>query len=148
MTNLDNQMKALDKPGRDKFKLLCSKLNLIYEEPSFDKLAYDCTIKYKGRTYLVELKDRNIKYNVYDTLYLEKYKYDCLKRWKKSLNAAGIFYVNWIGNKAYIFNLDDDKIFGTQLSKPMNKITAMHNNIKVKKDVYVLKKSDAKVHTI
>jgi len=140
-----NNIKKLDKPGRDKFIELCKRLNIKYIEPSREDLCYDCLIEYKGKQYIVELKNRSSKYKNYDTLFLEKGKYERLLNNIKKLNVNGAYYICWIDNDAYIYNIKESFITENLQEKWMNNITADKNTKKISKLVYILKKSDAKI---
>ena len=141
-------IKKLDKPGRDKFIKLCETLNLEYGEPENEKLSYDCFIIYKGKKYLVELKDRDPKYEQYDDLILEQDKYNRIMNWKNKLGAAGAYYCNWFGNNAYLWNLDKKCITAKPAKKWMNKITAASREEKVEKDIFYINKTDAVKYTL
>lgn len=143
-SKLVENIKKLDAPGRDKFKKLCYKLGYEFGEPTNEKLAYDCFFKYKGKVYLVELKDRKPEYEKYDELILEVDKYNRVMNWKERLNAAGCYYVQWFGNTAYIFNLEEDYITQHQERKIMNRVTAASTTDKCFKDVYLVNKKNAK----
>ena len=145
---LVENIKKLDKPGRDKFIKLCETLNLEYGEPENEKLSYDCFIIYKGKKYLVELKDRDPKYEQYDDLILEQDKYNRIMNWKNKLGAAGAYYCNWFGNNAYLWNLDKKCITAKPAKKWMNKITAASREEKVEKDIFYINKSDAVKYTL
>jgi hypothetical protein len=150
MTNseLNAKIKALDKPGREKFIQLCKQLNIQYVEPENDKLAYDCYIIYKGKKYIIELKDRDTKYEHYDEYILEQDKYERVMAWKERLGAAGAYYCNWFGNKAYLFNLEDPRITEHPAKQWMNAITAKSRNEKVEKEIFYINKSIATVYII
>ncbi len=150
MTNseLIYNIKTLDKPGREKFIQLCKQLNIQYVEPENDKLAYDCYIIYKGKKYIIELKDRDTKYEHYDEYILEQDKYERVMAWKERLGAAGAYYCNWFGNKAYLFNLEDPRITEHPAKQWMNAITAKSRNEKVEKEIFYINKSIATVYII
>lgn len=159
MTNLEQNIKALDKPGREKFIQLCKKLNLQYDpsgkcqliqygEPENDKLAYDCYIIYKGKKYIIELKDRDPKYEHYDEYILEQDKYERVIKWKERLGAAGAYYCNWFGDKAYLFNLEDPRITEHPAKQWMNAVTAMSTSNKIEKQIYLINKSIATKYTL
>lgn len=139
-----NKMKELDKPGRDKFKALCSKLGYIYFEPENEKLAYDCGFEYKGKKYIVELKDRSPMYECYDELILEKDKAERLIKWKHRLEANRAYYVNFFGDNIYIFNIDEKVLEKPSKTMWMNAVTAESRTNKVKKEVYLLDKKEAR----
>lgn len=141
---ISDNMKELDKPGRDKFKLLCSKMGYDYFEPANDKLAYDCGFIFKGNKYIVELKDRSPKYECYDELILEKDKAERLIKWKARLGANRAYYVNFFGDTIYIFDIDEKVLQMPSKLMWMNAITAESRSIKVEKEVYLLDKRTAK----
>lgn len=150
MTNseLNANIKALDKPGRDKFIKLCNQLHLTYGEPQNEKLAYDCYIIYKGKKYIIELKDRDPKCEQYDEYILEKDKYERVMAWKERLGASGAYYCNFFGNKAYLFNLEDERITNHPSKQFMNAITAKSRAEKIKKDIYLINKEIATTYVI
>lgn len=145
---ISDNMKELDKPGRDKFIKLCEKYNYEYFEPANDKLAYDCGFKYNSNIYLVELKDRSPKYECYNELILEKDKYERVIKWKERTGAKAAYYANWFGNKCYIFRLTEEIAKQPVIKKYMNAITAASRDVKVEKEVYMLDKKMAKVYEI
>lgn len=144
-TEIIENIKKLDKPGRDKFIKLCNKSGLEYFEPSNEKLAYDCGFIYHGKKYIVELKDRSPKYEIYDELILEKDKAERLLKWKDKLGAAATYYVNWFGKRAYIFKIDESILDYKVTKKWMNAVTAESRDNKIEKEVYLLPKATAKV---
>lgn len=150
MTNseLIQNIKTLDKPGREKFIQLCKKLGLQYGEPTNEKLAYDCYIIYKGKKYIIELKDRDPKCEHYDDYILEKDKYERVLAWKERLGAAGAYYCNWFGNRAYLFNLEDNRIIEKPSKQWMNAVTAKSRTEKISKDIYLIDKSIAAVYDL
>lgn len=147
-TELEKNIKTLDKPGRDKFKKFCVNLGLEYFEPENEKLAYDCGFKYKGKTYIVELKDRDPKYEQYDEFILEKDKAERLLKWKQRLEATGVFYVNFFANNIYLFKIDNKVLQMPSKLMWMNAVTADPSTQKIQKEVYLLKKTTARKMTI
>lgn len=148
MTKLEQNIKTLDKPGREKFIQLCKKLNLQYGEPENKKLAYDCYIIYKGKKYIIELKDRDPKCEQYDEYILEQDKYERVMAWKERLGAAGAYYCNWFGNTAYLFNLENPTITEHPSNKWMNAVTALSTSNKIEKQIYLINKSIAAKYTL
>lgn len=134
---------SLDKPGREKTIKLCDDLGWKFEEPERSDLAYDCIIKFDSSMFaVVEIKNRDIKYDKYPTLFLQEDKYNNLLKWKQRLNADQALYINWIDNKCYIFDID--KVDKNNIKeKWMNKITANPAAGKTLKRVYELNKKDA-----
>lgn len=145
---LINNIKIMDKPGRDKFIQLCKQLNLQYGEPENEKLAYDCFITYKGKKYIIELKDRDPKCEHYEDYILEKDKYERVMAWKERLGAAGAYYCNWFGDKAYLFNLEDKRITEHPSKQFMNAITAKSRTEKISKDIYLIDKKIAQTYDL
>lgn len=145
---LQNNIKKLDKPGRDKTIKLCNDYGWRFEEPIREDLAYDCIIKFDSSMFaVVEIKNRDIKCEKYDTLFLQKDKYENVKKWQRRLGADLALYINWIGDTCYVFDLS--KVDESTLTeKWMNAITAESRTHKVIKQVYELKKSDAKILAI
>lgn len=141
---LIQNIKNLDKPGRDKTKKLIDLLGYTWGEPDNEKLSYDCYFIYKGRQYLVEIKDRKPEYEKYDEFILEQDKYERIMKWKERLGAAGCYYINWFGNRCYIFNLEDDYIKNKPSKQWMNAVTAESTTNKIQKDIYLIDKTKAK----
>ena len=148
MTSIDSKIRELDTPGREKMKLLCSQLGWEYSEPDSLRLAFDCFVTVAGHKYVVEIKNRDVKYEQYDEYILEKDKYDRVMSWKHRLQAAGALYCNFFGNTAYIFNLDNPDITTRPAKAYMNDVTARSRSYKVQKDVYYINKSIAKKVTL
>ena len=97
----------LDKPGRDKTIKICDEYGWKFEEPERADLAYDCKIKFNSDIFaVVEIKNRSIKYENYDTLFLQQDKYENLLKWKKRLGADKALYFNWVGDNCYVFDID------------------------------------------
>lgn len=138
----------LDKPGRDKTIKICDEYGWKFDEPDRSDLAYDCIIKFNSDIFaVVEIKNRSIKYENYDTLFLQQDKYENLLKWRKRLGADKALYFNWVGDNCYVFDIDKvDKNSLTE--KLMNKITADKSSGKILKKVYELNKKDAKKLTI
>ena len=151
--NLDENYKALDKPGRDKFKRMCEYYGWEYGEPQNDKLAFDCWFKAEGYLWLVEIKDRGPEAEKYDDLILEVDRYERIAKWNNKLYEQGVpiggsLYVNWIGDTAYIFELWEDYVTKNRTSFLMNEVTARSREEKVMKDVFLLPKSKAIVRKL
>lgn len=138
--NYDENYKRLDKGGRDKFKRLCTECGLIYHEPDNEKLAFDCWFEGQGYDWLVEIKDRGPEAAGYQELVLEKDRYERLVNWVNRTGAAGAFYVNWIGDTAYIFDLRDPRTLSRLRTMFMNAVTAVSRCRKKYKEVYMLDK--------
>lgn len=146
--NYDENYKRLDKPGRDKFKRMCEECGLVYHEPENEKLAFDCWFEGQGYNWLVEIKDRGPEAAGYQELVLEKDRYERLAACVNKTGAAGAFYVNWIGDTAYIFDLRDPRTTTRPGTMYMNAATAVSRCNKVNKEVYMLDKSWAVVYKL
>lgn len=134
---------SLDKPGRDKTIKLCEDYGWKFEEPERADLAYDCIIKFNSDLKaVVEIKNRDSKYQKYDTLFLQEDKYKNLLKWKERLDADQVLYINWIDNKCYIFDINKVNP-NTIKERWMNNITADKSSGKILKRVYELNKKDA-----
>lgn len=141
---MENSFKELDRPGREKFKAMCADYGWEYGEPQNDRLAYDCWFRDKeGRLYIVEIKDRDVKYEQYRELVLEQDRYERIVKWYQRTGAYGAFYVNFIGEKAYIFDLGEPWITEKPNVMMMNAYTARSRREKVSKAVFMLDKSRA-----
>lgn len=142
---LEEKIYMMEKSGRDKFKTLCSNLNLNYIESTNPYEYYDGIIYFNGKKYIVELKDRSDKY-VYDTILFEDEKYQNLKKSIKDLNADGAYYISIWNNTLYIYMIPE-----IMNIKPVkinaNKCTAA-SDYKKEKLVYFIPKADHKVYTI
>ena len=68
--------------------------------------------------------------------------------WKERLGAAGAYYCNWFGDKAYLFNLEDPRITEHPAKQWMNAITAKSRNEKVEKKIYYINKAIATTYEI
>ena len=142
--NYDKNFKDLDRPGREKFKAMCQYYGWEYGEPANDRLAYDCWFRDKeGRLYIVEIKDRDPKYEQYRELVLEQDRYERIVNWYQRTGAYGAFYVNFIGEKAYIFDLGEPYITQKPSVMMMNAYTAKSRKQKISKAVYMLDKDRA-----
>lgn len=133
----------LDKPGREKTIQLCEKMGWKFEEPERGDLAYDCIIYINSDIFVVgEIKNRDIKCQKYDTLFLQEDKYNNVLKWKTRLGADLAWYINWIGDECYIFDLSKVDP-NTKTQKWMNKVTAESTKNKELKNIYEINKKDA-----
>lgn len=143
--DLNSKINDMEKSGRDKFRKLCQNLNLEFIEATNQYEHYDGIIFFKGKKYLIEIKDRSNKFN-YDTILFEDEKYQNIKAAIEETNADGAYYVSIWDNTLYLYyipiemNLKPFKIMG-------NKCTAI-NDEKREKIVYFIPKSETKIYTI
>lgn len=142
---LEDKINTLENIGRNKFKRLCENKNLKFVESTNSIEYFDGIVYFKGKKYLIEIKDRSEKFN-YDTILFEKDKYDNLIQSIKNEQADGAYYVSFFDNVAYIFLLPTEMNL-----KPYkinaNKCTAI-NDDKKEKWVYFINKNDFKKYTI
>lgn len=142
---LEDKINTLEYIGRNKFKKLCENKNLKFVESTNPIEYFDGIVYFKGKKYLIEIKDRSEKFN-YDTILFEKDKYDNLIQSIKKEQADGAYYVSFFDNVAYIFLLPTEMNL-----KPYkinaNKCTAI-NDDKKEKWVYFINKNNLKKYTI
>lgn len=144
----ENVIISYEERGREKMRRLCETLNYDYENNSDITEHFDGTLHYHGKNYLIEVKDRNIKFKDYPTIMYEQYKDDALKEAVEQLGANGAFYVCFYDNEAFIFNVYDDDVQSiTPTNVPCNKYTAFDGG-KVEKSVYLLPKRLARKYTV
>ena len=142
---LNDKIDTLENKGRDKFRKLCESKHLQFVE-STERLEYfDGIVYFKGKKYLIEIKDRSEKFN-YDTILFEKDKYDNLIKSIDKEQADGAYYVSFWDDVAYIYLIPREMNL-----KPYrinaNKCTAI-NDDKKEKWVYFINKNDVKRYTI
>ena len=142
---LNDKIDTMENKGRDKFRKLCEIKHLQFVE-STERLEYfDGIVFFKGKKYLIEIKDRSEKLN-YDTILFEKDKYDNLIKSIDKEQADGAYYVSFWDDVAYIYLIPREMNL-----KPYrinaNKCTAI-NDDKKEKWVYFINKNDVKRYTI
>ena len=99
-----NNFQENELKGRAKFAALLSKKGITdyhFTEEEFNPV--DCYFNQKHKCYIAEIKVRS---RCYSTLYMEQSKYKAMCNIIKSGKANKGMYVNFIGNKAYLFSLD------------------------------------------
>ena len=142
---LNDKIDTMENKGRDKFRKLCDSKHLKFVE-STERLEYfDGIVYFKGKKYLIEIKDRSEKFN-YDTILFEKDKYDNLIKSIDKEQADGAYYVSFWDDVAYVYLIPREMNL-----KPYrinaNKCTAI-NDDKKEKWVYFINKNDVKRYTI
>ena len=142
---LNDKIDTMENKGRDKFRKLCDSKHLKFVE-STERLEYfDGIVYFKGKKYLIEIKDRSEKLN-YDTILFEKDKYDNLIKSIDKEQADGAYYVSFWDDVAYVYLIPREMNL-----KPYrinaNKCTAI-NDDKKEKWVYFINKNDVKRYTI
>lgn len=142
---LNDKIDTMENKGRDKFRKLCESKHLQFVE-STERLEYfDGIVYFKGKKYLIEIKDRSEKFN-YDTILFEKDKYDNLIKSIDKEQADGAYYVSFWDNVAYIYMIPKEmKLKPYKINA--NKCTAI-NDDKKEKWVYFINKNDVKKYTI
>lgn len=91
--------------GRAMLKAILKQYGL--NEYSFTEDEYnpvDCYFNYNHQCYIAEIKVRK---NAYSTLFMEKNKLCNMVQLIKDGKAVNGYYVNFIGNKAYLFAIKD-----------------------------------------
>lgn len=95
---------------------------------------WDCKLYMNGKKILIEVKCRD---TFYDTLFLEKIKYDDLMKYKKENDFDAIFYINDTPNGVYMSRIDN-KVFN-HIEYVMCPVATMDpSKGKVRKAVYSL----------
>ena len=89
---LDDKINIMEKSGRNKFKRLCENLQIYFVEAENPFEYFDGIVYFKGKKFLIEIKDRDEKFN-YDTILFEKDKYENLKS-EIIKNNANNFFIN------------------------------------------------------
>jgi len=133
----------LDNGGKLKFKKLCKKFNLEFEEMLERFADYDFLLFYKGKKFIVEVKDRDAIYANYDSIMFEDEKYQKLIKDIEKEQVNGAYYITFINNLAYIYFIP--LIIPYKKCKiNANKKTYMSDE-KIEKEVFFLPKNDLKI---
>lgn len=103
MANL-NDYQTNEAKGRTKFANLMKNTNttLTFTEDDFNYLDAFFTTS-TDTTYGVEIKNRDERYEHYDTFIMEKIKYDAMERKQNSKETKDCWMVYFFGNHAYIY---------------------------------------------
>lgn len=92
--------------GRDKFQDFINqmpKYTVTFTEDPYDHK--DAWVTSTDKKYAAEIKNRDVRYEAYDTYIMEKIKYDELERlYKENVTADGMM-AYFFGNTLYLFNL-------------------------------------------
>lgn len=102
---MENAYKVSERKGRNKMKKLCDQRGLQYFDNPVISAPYDGNIVYGDQTYLVEVKDRDPQYERYDTILLEKSKYDNITWCVNATGSTSAYYACFYGNHAYVIDL-------------------------------------------
>lgn len=100
-----NNYQIMEQQGRDKFKCLCDKLGRQWEPNPIEMDCYDGTVYYHGKTYLIEIKNRDAECSKYPTNLFECNKHDNLKKSIAETGANGGYYVTFIGDTAWTYDI-------------------------------------------
>ena len=95
--------------GRAKFEALLTRIGVTeyhFTEDEFNPV--DCYFNYNHKCNIAEIKVRK---QAYSTLFMEKKKLESMWQLIKEGKANNGYYVNFIGHKAYIFNLRDIRTY-------------------------------------
>jgi hypothetical protein len=116
-----------------------------------DKITTHCVYKF-----IVEIKHRD---NDFDTVMLEKVKYNSLMKVNKELSkyltkdeGVDVLYVNFMPSGTFIYKLTNDKLQDflklkvNKVKEKQVKSTFIENDIKIDKDIYYLPKTLAKYY--
>ena len=131
--------------GRELTKKLCKQNGWKFTEGDDINLPYDCFIGINGERCMGEIKVRNVKFIRKPTLHFEVKKYNMLMEENEREEADKVFYINWLGDTCFIFNITDSLIESTPIEQSLsNKVTARSTEDKIYKDMYLLPKWKAK----
>lgn len=104
-----NNFQKNEQKGRAKFETFLTSIGITeyhFTEDEFNPV--DCYFNQKGNRYIAEIKVRN---RCYSTLFMEKGKLASMLQLIKEGKASKGFYVNFIGDKVYMFSLDKIRNF-------------------------------------
>ena len=133
--------------GRELTKKLCEENNWGFFNTNNTSYPYDCFIDIGNEHCMGEIKVRDVKFKKKTTLHFEVKKYKKLKAECERKKADKLFYINWLGDECFIFNITDDLISKCERGISFsNKVTAESRDIenKVDKEMYFLPKIFAK----
>ena len=102
---MNNIIREYEDNGRNKFQRLCDSLGVEWDENEDIHSYYDGTVLWKGKTYLIEIKDRDERYEAYDTILLQNDKYENILGCMENTGADGAYYVCFYGDTAYVTDL-------------------------------------------
>ena len=123
----------------------------IYHTPNHDKSKYDCLIRQYRKSDGVMLKkmffEVKIRGAYYDTLLIEKQKFESMKKLIRDLDTDKIYYVNFTPKNTIVFDLlkieADNKL--VYLNHSHNKKTIAKEEGKVLKEVAYISIADGKI---
>lgn len=137
-----------ERKGREKFSRLCEMKNLQYWDNPIITEHYDGIVYHRGKPYVVEIKDRDVKYEPFDTYLFENDKYVNLNKAIEETGAYGAFYVNFFEDRAYVFNATTTEIADIKtVWRWCNEHTAFGDK-KVWKEVKLIPKELSKKYTL
>ncbi len=129
-----------DDKGKEIIKQLFSQVNVPVILTDYRYEYYDCSWYWNNKLNFGEIKYRNFNSNKYDTILLEKKKYDNLMKFEDD-NNIGIYYISIYEDNIYFFNLR--KIIPNITTIKCPETTDFNNNEKIKKEVILLPKCQA-----
>lgn len=137
----ENIIISYERRGREKMRRLCEMRNLdYYDNPTITE-PYDGTVVYNGKSYLIEIKDRDASYNDYPTVLMESAKKDALLDTMQELEADGAYYVSFYGDTAWVFDVTSSEVLSTPSTTiRCNKHTAFGDG-KREKEIILLPKA-------
>lgn len=141
-----DKYQIMEQQGRDKFKRLCDKLGREWHPNPNEMDYYDGTVYHNGKTYLIEIKNRDAECDKYPTIIYEVEKHNNLIQTITDTGADGGYYVTFIGDTAWTYDItlpyiDELPIY----TMKCNRHTA-EDDIKVNKSVRFLPKEGNNVH--
>ena len=108
-TDSDEKFQAYGAVERQKLNQLCDHLGISVRFEMGSKAPFDMLGIYKAQIVMMEAKVRNVPSDRYDSMMLEKSKYDRLNALVEQNVAMKIWYINFFNdNTVLIFNLVDD----------------------------------------
>lgn len=151
MSELTNQngFELNEKLGRDKFQSFIMSLKnnprVEFTQDKFDKK--DAWVYINNRVYAAEIKNRDPKYENYDTYIMEKIKYDELERLYKNGEADDCMMAYFFGDLLYLFNLKtiDELLRNNQIQIIYKKLpnSTVEHKYDLEKPCYLLPKKYA-----
>lgn len=102
---MTDKFTILDQPGREKLYSYLYQYNLTGEDTK-QRCGIDVIMTDKNlNRYGIEIKNRSNKANNYPTLFIEMDKYNTLLKHNAKQRFKQSYYVNFVGNKMYIYDL-------------------------------------------
>lgn len=139
--------------GRQKLQqFLLSKgvTDIYFTKGDYDRI--DCFFKCKGKVVGVEIKNRNPRYESYDTYIMEKQKLDYMDILQNNGTTNNCWMVYFFGDTMYLFSYRDikkmiaDKVVVLESKSLPN--STVYKTRDIDKETYLLPKQYAKKYTL